>query len=404
MADSKKYSYSARDLSGEIKSGVITADSETAVAKRLQNMGLAPISIKATSGRTNRSFGPPKKIKAKHLGAFCRQFATMAESGLPLVRSLAALAEQSDHPELQRVLPLVRAEIEGGQSFSVALSHYPKVFPPLMASMVSAGEASGSLSATMERIADQYEKEARLKSKVFSAMLYPVAVLVIAIVMIIAMLLFVVPAFTSVFSNLGGELPLPTKMLVLASDAMKILAVPLFIAFGVFSWWWRKNKHNPKIRNVLDPIILKVPIFGPFIKKIALARFCRTFGGLLESGVPMLQCIDMVADTTGNVVLTKALHNVKEAVRAGRPLAAPMAQETVFPSMVTQMIGTGEETGNIAGMLGKVADYYDVEIDMTADSLTAILEPIMIVGLAGIVGGMVVAMYLPMFKVFELIK
>jgi type IV pilus assembly protein PilC len=405
VAEAIKYSYSARDLSGEVKSGTMTAESETAVSRRLQTMGLAPISIRKATGKSGSklSFGA-KKVKAKHLGIFCRQFATMVESGLPLVRTIAALSDQIDHPEMQRVLPLIRSDIEGGNSFSAALGKYPSVFPPLMVGMVAAGEASGSLPETMHRVAENYDKEAKLKAKVFSAMLYPAIVFGLAIVMVIIMLLFIVPTFVGVFDNLGGSLPLPTQMLVIASDIMKIAAIPLFIAFFAFSFWWKKNKNSEAVRKIIDPLKLRIPIMGMFVKKIVLARFSRTFGALLDSGVPMLQCLDMTADTAGNIVVAKALKNVQEAVRNGRPLAGPMGQEPVFPSMVTQMIATGEETGNIGGMLGKVADYYDQEVDTTAESLTSILEPIMIVGLALVIGGMVVAMYLPMFQVFELIN
>jgi len=407
MAAQVKYSYSARDLSGNIKSGVIAADSETVVARRLQAMGLAPISIrkaKGAGGMGGKQIGPPKRVKAKHLAVFSRQFAVMLEAGLPLIRTLAALTEQADHPEMQRVLPLIRADVEAGNSFSTSLGKHTGVFPPLMVGMVAAGEASGSLPKTMHLIGTNYDKEAKLKSKVFSAMLYPMIVLCLAIVMLIGMLLFIVPTFASVFANLGGELPLPTRMMVMMSDFMKIAILPLIVVVFVFLWWWRKHKNDDAIRNFLDPLKLKIPIMGPFVKKISLARFSRTFSALLSSGVPMLQCLEMTSVTVGNKVLSRAILNVREAVRNGRPLAAPMAQETVFPSMLTQMVGTGEETGNISGMMDRVADYYDQEVDTTAESLSSILEPIMIVGLALVIGSMVVSMYLPMFKVFDLIK
>jgi type IV pilus assembly protein PilC len=235
-------------------------------------------------------------------------------------------------------------------------------------------------------------------------MLYPMIVLILALVMLIGMLLFIVPTFASVFSNLGGELPLPTRLMVMASDFMKVAILPIIVVTFVFMWWWRKHKNDDNIRAFIDPLKLKIPIMGPFVKKISLARFSRTFSALLSSGVPMLQCLEMTSVTVGNRVLSKAILNVREAVRNGRPLAAPMAQEEVFPSMLTQMVGTGEETGNISGMMDRVADYYDQEVDTTAESLSSILEPIMIVGLALVIGSMVVSMYLPMFKVFDLIK
>ena len=400
-----KFSYTARDLSGKVKSGVLSAESESAAARRLRSMGLTPVAVRrAAAGSGSRNIGPPKRVKAKHLALFCRQFAVMIQSGMPMVRTLAALTEQIEHPEFQRVLPIVREDIESGSSLSVSLSKFPTVFPPLRVGMVSAGEASGSLSLTLQRVADNYDKEARLRAKVISAMTYPVIVFIMAIVMVIFMLLFIVPTFAATFSNLGGELPLPTRMLVGMSNFMKIAILPLIaltIAGGV---WWRRNKNDTKVRNILDPLKLRIPVLGTFSKKISLARFARTFGALLTSGVPMMQSLEMVQVAAGNQVIVKAVANVKEAVREGRPLAGPMGEESVFPNMVTQMVATGEETGNVAEMLEKVADYYDMEVDATADALTSILEPIMIVGLAVVIGSMVVAMYLPMFSIYDLIK
>lgn len=404
MADNKRFSYSARDLSGNVKTGTIMATSETEVSRRLQGMGLAPISVKTSSGGARRSIGPPKRLKAKHLAGFAKQFATMTDSGLPMVRTLTALMEQSDHPELQRVLPIVKSDVESGSPLSGALAKHPRVFPPLMTGMVAAGEASGALAVTMGRVADNYEKEAKLRAKVFAAMLYPMIVLVLAIIMVIGMLIFIVPTFADVFSNLGGDLPLPTQMLVLLSNFMKVAAPFLLVGVILFFVWWGRHKNDERIRNVVDPVKMRIPILGKFSRKIALARFARTFSALLQSGIPMLQAIEMTKSTSGNIILARALGNVQDAVRNGRPLAAPMMQEPIFPSLLTQMVATGEETGAVSDMLEKVADYYEDEVETTADSLTSILEPIMIVGLAGIVGGMVVAMYLPMFKVFELIQ
>lgn len=407
MAAQNKFTYSARDLNGEIRSGVLTSESEATVARRLQSMGLAPITIQSVGGQKKGGLlggKRKKKVKAKHLAQLCRQFATMLNAGLPLVRTIAAVTDQTDNNSLQEVLPMVRAEVESGSSFSQALSRHPMVFPPLMTGMVAAGEASGSLGETMTRVADNYEKEAKLRSKVFSAMLYPMIVLGLAIVMVVGMLLFVVPTFVSVFSGLGGELPMPTQLLIKISDGMKVIALPALVGGFVFMAWWRKNKLNPKVRAKVDPLKLKIPVMGSFFQKIALARFSRTFSSLLISGVPMLQAIDMTAKTAGNIIISDALNEVQDAVRSGRPLGAPMAQSGVFPALVTQMISTGEETGAVPEMLNKVADFYENEVDTAADALTSVLEPIMIVGLAVVVGGMVVALYLPMFSVFDLIQ
>lgn len=404
MAGNKRFSYSARDLSGAIRSGTIMAATETDVGRRLQSMGLAPISVRAESSGLRKNIGPAKRTKPKHLAEFARQFATMTESGLPMVRTLSALMEQTDHPEMQRVLPLIKAEIEAGSPLSGAMAKHPRVFPPLMSGMVAAGEASGALAMTMRRVAENYEKEAKLRAKVFSAMLYPSIVLVIAIVMVIGMLIFIVPTFADVFAGLGGELPLPTRVLVFASGVMRFAAPVLIIGFFLLLFWWGRHKNDERTRRIIDPVKLRVPVLGKFARKIALARFSRTFAALLQSGIPMLQAIDMVKTTSGNSVLSQSLSNVQDAVRSGRPLAAPMMQESIFTSLMTQMIATGEETGTVPEMLERVADYYDNEVETTANSLTSIIEPIMIVGLASIVAAMVVAMYLPMFQVFELIQ
>jgi type IV pilus assembly protein PilC len=404
MAGNKRYSYSARDLSGAIQSGTMLATSETDVGRRLQSMGLAPISVRTESNVLKRSIGPAKRTKPKHLAEFARQFATMTEAGLPMIRTLSALMEQTDHPEMQRVLPLIKAEIEAGAPLSGAMAKHPRVFPPLMSGMVAAGEASGALALTMRRVAENYEKEAKLRAKVFSAMLYPTIVLVIALLMVIGMLIFIVPTFAEVFGSLGGELPLPTRLLVFASNVMKFTFPFLAGAVVLLLVWWGRHKNDERTRNIIDPFKLRFPILGKFARKIALARFSRTFAALLQSGIPMLQAIDMVKTTSGNSVLAQSLSNVQDAVRSGRPLAGPMMQEPIFTSLVTQMIATGEETGTVPEMLERVADYYDNEVETTANSLTSIIEPIMIVGLASIVAAMVVAMYLPMFQVFELIQ
>ena len=412
MAEAKgnRYAYTARDAAGNTRTGIIQADSQTAAAKRLQAMGLAPLAIRADSGGGKKgggvSFGGKKnkKVKAKTLSQFARQFSTMIEAGLPLIRILSVLSDQTDHPTMQRVLPLVRADVESGQSLSTAFARHPMVFPPLTIGMIAAGEVSGNLGGSMNLVANNYEREASLRSKIISALMYPMVVLGMAVLMVIAMLLFVVPTFVGVFANLGGELPLPTRILVSLSESAKFFVPVLSIAGFGFARWWRAHGQDKKIRKVIDPLKLKLPIFGKFFQKIAVARFSRTFSSLLTSGVPMLQTLDIVAATSGSIVVSDALQEVREAVRGGKPVAATMADHDVFPALVVQMVSTGEETGAMGDMLDKVADFYEGEVDTAAATLTSVLEPIMIVFLAAIVGGMVVALYMPMFSVFNLIE
>lgn len=414
MADEsvKRYAYTARNPQGDIVSGTITSDSETGAARRLQGMGLAPLAVKrsvgaATGLRTKnerkaaKTGGRRKRVKAKHLSIFARQFATMVDGGLPLVRSLNVLGEQSDHPEMRRVLPMIRADVENGQPFSAALSKFPDVFPPLMVGMVAAGEVSGSLGVSMDRIADQYDKEAKLRAKVVSAMTYPVIVMSMAVVMVAFMMIFVVPKFTDVFKQLGGELPLPTQILLNLSNSA-VFVVPILVVSGVvFSMWWRKHKNDKQVREFIDPIKLRLPVIGKFVHKVSIARFSRTFASLLQSGVPMIQTLDIVSSTSGSAVISKALTDVRNAVRSGKQVHSTMEQHEVFPPLLNQMISTGEETGALPDMLNKAAGFYEDEVEAASETLSATLEPVMLIFLAVVVGGMIVALYLPIFSVYE---
>jgi type IV pilus assembly protein PilC len=254
------------------------------------------------------------------------------------------------------------------------------------------------------QIADNYESEVKLRGKVKSAMTYPVVVLVMAIVMTIGMLLFIVPTFAGLFTSLGGELPAPTQILVNLSAFLKVAILPLIVMGVAGSIVWRRVKHRDDVRNVLDPIKLKVPIFGNLFRKIALARFCRNLGTMLSSGVPILQSLDIVADTCGNMVVAKAGRDVQESVRRGESLTEPLSKHDIFPPMVTQMLAVGEDTGALDTMLHKISDFYDQEVEATTDQLTALIEPLMIAVLGGLVGSMIVALYMPIFKIFDLIK
>jgi type IV pilus assembly protein PilC len=350
------------------------------------------------------SFGGKKKVKLKDLAVFSRQFATMINSGLSLLRALTILTEQTENPELARVIGEVRNDIEVGNSLSVSMAKFPEVFPPLMVNMCRAGEVGGFLDSVLLQVASNYEAEVKLKGKVKSAMTYPVVVFVMAILAVTGMLLFIVPIFAGLFDDLGGELPLPTKILVFFSGLLKTF-MPVIVAalFGLVVLWG-KVKRKPEVRNVVDPLKLKIPVFGELFRKIALARFSRNLGTMLQSGVPILQSLDIVAETTGNVVLERATRAVQESVRQGESLAGPLKDHPVFPPMVVQMMAVGEDTGALDTMLHKIAEFYDQEVEATTESLTALIEPLMIAALGAIVGSMIVAMYMPIFKIFELVQ
>jgi len=402
------YQYSVRDRSGNLQSGKLDADSPAIVATKLKAMGYAPISINVANTGMNKELKLPKlgaKVKLKDLAILSRQFATMINSGLSLLRALTILCEQTENKELQRVLLLVRTDVETGSALSQALAkHSPDIFPPLMVNMIKAGEVGGFLDSVLLQVAENFESEVKLRGKVKSAMTYPVVVFIMAILMCSAMLLFIVPRFGKMYKDLGGELPAPTKILITLSTIMKWSAPFVIIGFVVFLIVWRKVKHDERVRNFVDPMKLRTPVFGKLFQKIALSRFARNLGTMMHSGVPILQSLDIVANTTGNIVIARAVRDVQDSVRTGESLAGPLTQHPVFPPMVVQMLSVGEDTGALDGMLAKISAFYDQEVEATTEQLTALIEPIMIAILGGIVGSMIIALYMPIFKIFDLIK
>ena len=402
---SSQYAYKVRDRAGKFVEGQVEAASEAAVADKLRAMGYVPLDVRPANAGMQReiSFGRKKRVKLKDLSVFARQFATMIDAGLTMLRALTILSEQVEKPEFRRLLRQVKEDLEAGMSLSVAFAKSPDVFPILMVSMTKAGEAGGFLDVAMRQIADNFEAEVKLRQKIKAAMTYPVVVFILAILMCVGMLIFVVPVFESMFDGLGGELPLPTKFLVFLSSTMRFL-LPIFIVLSIIGvTLWRKFGKTQRVRNVVDPLKLKLPVFGDLARKLALARFARNLSTLLSSGVPILQSLDIVGETTGSVVITRALKDVQMSVRRGDTVAGPLSKHDVFPPMVVQMIASGEETGAIDAMLAKIAQFYDEEVEATTEALTALIEPLMIAFLGGIVGSMIIALYMPIFKVFELI-
>ncbi len=401
------FQYQVRDKTGKIVSGTLEAESQSAVAQKLSSMGYATVSIsKASSGMKTElkipGFGG--KVKLKDLSIMSRQFATMINSGLSLLRALNILSEQTENKTLAKVLAEVRNDVETGNPLSGALAQHPEVFPPLMINMVRAGEVGGFLDGVLLQIAENYEAEVKLKGKIKSAMTYPVVVFVMAMLAVTGMLLFIVPVFAKMFEGLGAKLPLPTQILVNMSHLLKTFFPFIIIGLIVFMIVWKRVKHKEQVRNFLDPLKLKMPVFGGLFQKIALSRFTRNFGTMLHAGVPILQSLDIVADTSGNSVVAKAVRDVQESVRNGESLTAPLAHHKVFPPMVVQMMSVGEDTGALDEMLHKISEFYDQEVEATTEALTSLIEPLMIAFLGGIVGAMIVAMYMPIFKIFDLIK
>ena len=405
MADS--YAYRVKSKDGRFLEGKMEADGEGAVAARLRSQGHVPIQI-TKEGKVNLKTEIrilPQKVKLKDLAIFSRQFATMINSGLSLLRALNILAEQTENPLLASTTTSLREDVERGSSLSAAMSKHPKVFSELYVSMVKAGETGGQLDTILLRVADTFEADYKLRQKVKAAMTYPVIVAGIAGILVIIMLLFVVPTFATMFDDLGGELPLPTKILVTASTQAKIL-VPLGMLAMIAGTlaYKRMRAKNAEFRLRADKLKIRIPVFGELFKKVALSRFTRTLGLLLRAGVPVLHALDIVSDATGNEVLARAALAVKESVKGGESMSRPLEEQDVFPPMVVQMISVGEDTGALDAMLDKISDFYDQEIESMTESLTALIEPIMIAVLGGIVGGMVIALYMPMFKIYELIK
>ena len=403
----KTFEYAVRDKSGKIIKGRVEASNQAAVANRLREMGLAAVSINevSTSGlqREITIPGMGEKVTLKDLAVMSRQMATMISAGLSLLRTLSILAEQTESKPLAKVLGAVRADVETGGSLSSALQKHRDVFPPLMINIIKAGEVGGFLEQALVSVAENYEAEVKLRGKIKSAMAYPTVVFCIAIIAVAVMLIFIVPVFKNMFEGLGGELPLPTQMLVWLSNLMRWLGPVLIVAAIVFMSWWKKHKNDDSVRQRVDPWRLRLPVFGALSKKIAIARFSRNFGTMIASGVPLLQALDIVGEVSGNWVIEAAIKDVQESVRRGESLTGTLGKHEVFPSMVTQMMAVGEDSGALETMLEKISEFYDQEVEATTEQLTSLIEPIMILGIGLVVGGMIVALYLPIFNVFDLI-
>ncbi|HEY2028235.1 MAG TPA: type II secretion system F family protein [Myxococcales bacterium] len=396
--------WEGRTKSGEVKKGEVEAPDEQSVQQRLRAMALTNVKIKKKPMALKLKLPGVGGIAQKDLVIFTRQFATMIDAGLPLVQCLDILATQLDNMAFREVLTKVKTKVESGSTLADALGDHPKVFDTLYVQLVAAGEIGGILDTILNRLAQYIEKNEKLKSKVKGAMVYPSVVLVVAVGVTVVLLLFVTPTFEKMFKDFGGAMPAPTQIVIdlskwLQHNGLYLLGI-LVAAVFVFRAWY----SNPKGRIQFDQIAIKSPIFGPLIRKVAVARFTRTLGTMISSGVPILDAMEVVAKTAGNAVVERAIRYTKEKISEGKTIVQPLAETKVFPPMVVQMIGVGEATGAMDQMLTKIADFYDDEVDAAVAALTSLIEPVMMVFLGGVVGGFLVAMYLPIFSIAGSIK
>lgn len=401
------YAYQVRDRTGKVLDGTLEGDSPTTVASKLRQMGYIVLQLnEKRESLATMQIGPKGegRVKTKDLTIFSRQFATMVNSGLSLTKCLGILGAQTESKALRGIVQEVQKDVEGGMSLSDSLAKHPKAFPGIFTNMVRAGEAGGVLDEVLSRVAEHFEKDSHLRGTIKSAMTYPIAMGAMVVLIVIAMLTFVVPTFVQMFASMGGDLPLPTKILVWTSQVVTgFWWIILAVVFGIY-WAFRTYKATASGRYNIDRIKLRLPVFGGLIQKMALAKFTRTFGTLISAGVPILSALDIVADTAGNEVVAEAVKKTRASIKEGETIAKPLSESRVFPAMVVQMIAVGEETGALDTMLNKIADFYDEEVTTMVDGITSLIEPLMVAALGLVVGGMVIALYLPMFKVITLIK
>jgi len=397
------YQWKARTRQGTLKKGEIEAVNDQAVMAQLRGQLLMPVSVKEKAKDVTEFLKFFKQgIKVRELVIFTRQFATMIDAGLPLVQCLDILAEQNPNKRFKEIIRQVRQDVEQGSTFAEALRKHPKPFDALYVNLVQAGEIGGILDTILNRLAVYLEKADALARKVKGAMVYPTTVLVVAIGVVVLMLVKVIPTFAKMFEDFGGELPAPTQMVIAISNFMQhwVWLALIVVGTAAYAFFYARRK-NLRFRRATDAFFLKMPIFGPLLQKVAVARFTRTLGTMIASGVPILDGLEIVARTAGNVVIEEALMDVRSAISEGKTIAEPLQESGVFPGMVVQMIAVGEETGAMENMLSKIADFYDEEVDAAVEALTAMLEPMMMVFLGSTVGGLLIAMYLPIFKIAE---
>ena len=393
------YLWEGKNRNNQIQKGQLEAPSEDAVRAQLNRLRIVPKKIKKKPKDLlgNVKFLQPK-VKEKDIIIFARQFSTMIDAGLPIIQCLDILQSQQENATFKGMLKEIKDSVEGGTTLADSLKKFPKHFDNLFVNMISAGEAGGILDVILKRLAAYMEKAARLKRKVKGAMVYPAITVAVAVIVVAVILVFVIPVFQKMFAEFGSTLPTPTLIVIAISDFVKSKIHWIIIAVILFVIAFKKYYKTDKGRAFVDSLSLKMPVFGLLIRKVAVAKFTRTMGTMLSSGVAILEALDIVAKTSGNRVIENAIYNVRSGIAEGRTMADPLMASGVFPPMVCQMIAVGESTGALDAMLEKIADFYDEEVDQAVENLTAMIEPMMIVFLGVVVGGLIVSMYLPIFK------
>jgi type IV pilus assembly protein PilC len=394
-----KYNWEARTLRGEVRKGVLEGVSETAVRSYLRQQQLVPTKIVARGKEIsfNIRLGGGR-VKKKSIAVFTRQLATMIDAGLPLVQSLDILGQQEANETFKGIIKTIKEDVEAGSTFAAALKKHPKIFDNLYINLVIAGEEAGTLDVILNRLATHIEKMEELKKKIKSALVYPTMIVAVAILVSIVLLVFVIPVFEKLFASTGMTLPLPTQMVVNLSRFVKGNIIYVIIACIILFIIVKRQYNTEKGRMTTDKLILKLPIFGDLLRKVSIARFSRTLATLVASGVPILDALDIVAGASGNKVVEKAIRDSRESISEGQTISDPLAQSNVFPVMVTQMISVGESTGSLELMLNKIADFYEEEVDVAVATLSSMLEPMLMIFLGVTIGGLVIAMYLPIFQ------
>jgi len=396
-----KFSWEGKTRTGQVQKGEMEAPNEAAVTASLKRQGIMPSTIKERGKGLDVNLKIPgfePKITTKDLVVFTRQFATMIDAGLPLVQCLDILSKQQDNKTFKKILTDVKESVESGSTFADALKKHPRAFDDLYVNLVAAGEVGGILDTILARLAAYIEKALKLKKQVKSAMTYPTTIIGIAVVVIAVILIFVIPSFEKMFADFGGSLPAPTQFVINLSNFIQRYILVIIGAIFLFIWAFKRIYKTNAGRKKIDDWALKLPIMGILIRKVAVAKFTRTLGTMMSSGVPILDGLDIVAKTAGNKTVETAIYKVRQSISEGKTIAEPLEKSGVFPSMVCQMIAVGEQSGAVDTMLNKIADFYDDEVDDAVGNLTAMMEPLLMLFLGTTVGGLVIAMYLPIFK------
>jgi type IV pilus assembly protein PilC len=397
-SSSPVFLWEGKTKQGEIKKGEMEAGDQKAVEARLVSLGLTVTKVKR-KGLLDSGLALPGSVTSRDVLIFTRQFATMIDAGLPLVQCLDILGSQTENPAFRKVVFAIKGRVEGGSTFSDALKEHPKVFDELYVQLCAAGEVGGILDTILNRLAVYREKAEKLARKVKGALTYPVAVIVIGVIVTAVLLVKVTPVFAKMFQDFGSALPAPTQFVVDLSDWLQAYIIHLVVSIAAVIFAARTFYRNPRGREIFDKAILHAPLVGDLLRKVAVARFTRTLGTMISSGVPILDALDVTAKTAGNRTIEKGILYVKGKISEGKNIAGPLAETKVFPSMVVQMIGVGEATGAMDQMLGKIADFYDDEVDLAVAGMTSLIEPFMMVFVGGMVGTLLIAMYLPIFDI-----